>query len=89
MPRFATFCLSVASLTVLAGAVPAPPDPAPVREFTIDDAWGRDTVQFRTSAPLEDIVGTTNGVTGTLRADPANIKGPGTMARLQVDLASL
>lgn len=60
-----------------------------LREFQIDDAWGRDTVQFRTTAPLEDIVGTTNGVTGTLTADPANLKGPGTRARVQVELASV
>ena len=60
-----------------------------VREFTIDDAWGRDTVQFRTTAPLEDIVGTTNQVTGVLKADPANLKGPGTAARVEVSLTSL
>lgn len=34
-----------------------------VRTFTIDDAWGRDAVIFRVTAPLEEIVGTTNEVT--------------------------
>lgn len=60
-----------------------------VREFTVDDAWGRDSVQFRTTAPLEDIIGTTNQVTGVLKADPKNLTGPGTSARIEVKLASL
>jgi polyisoprenoid-binding protein YceI len=64
--------------------------PAPgVAEFKVDDAWGRDTVQFRTTAPLEDIVGTTTQVTGVLRADPKNLKGPATAARIEVELASI
>lgn len=58
-------------------------------EFRVDDAWGRDTVQFRTTAPLEDIVGTSNQVTGLLKADPKNLKGPATAARIQVDLTSI
>lgn len=62
---------------------------AGVREFTVDDAWGRDTVQFRTTAPLEDIVGTTNEVTGFLKADPKNLLGPGTSARLEVVLNTI
>jgi len=55
----------------------------------VDDAWGRDSVQFRTTAPLEDIIGTTNQVTGMLKADPKNLMGPGTSARIEVKLASL
>lgn len=62
---------------------------SPVREFTVNDAWGRDTVQFRTTAPIEDIVGTTNQITGYLRADPADLTGSGTAARLEVDLNSI
>lgn len=76
--------------TSLAQAVaPAAAADAKVQEFKIEDAWGRDTVQFRTTAPLEDIVGTMNAVTGVLRADPANLKGPGTSARVQVGLSSV
>ncbi|HEV8116975.1 MAG TPA: YceI family protein [Thermoanaerobaculia bacterium] len=88
MRRIAT---GFAALLLLALAAPVrgqtpPPAAAGVREFTVDDAWGRDTVQFRTTAPLEDIVGTTNEVTGYLRADPKNLAGPGTAARLEVAL---
>jgi polyisoprenoid-binding protein YceI len=63
--------------------------PGAVQEFTIDDAWGRDTVQFLTSAPLEEIVGTTNEVTGVLKADPKNLAGPGTAARIEVVLKTI
>ena len=84
------------AILLLAGALSAqaPPPPAAaavsgVREFTVDDAWGRDTVQFRTTAPVEDIVGTTNEVTGFLKADPKNLTGPATSARLEVVLNTI
>ncbi len=71
------------------GPALARPEPAGgVVQFTVDDAWGRDTVEFRTTAPMEDIIGTTNQVTGFLKADPKNLAGPGTAARLEVNLAS-
>ena len=87
----AVLALALASLAAslpdpLAG-VPAPA--GDVREFTVDDAWGRDTVEFRTTAPLEDIVGTTNQITGKLKADPKNIAGPATSARIEVDLTGI
>src|SRR4051812_4170134 len=59
------------------------------REFKVDDAWGRDTVQFRTTAPMEEIVGTTNEVVGLVRIDPAAVRGPGTQARFDVDLTTI
>jgi len=57
-------------------------------EFKIDDAWGRDVVRFETTAPVEDIVGTTNQVGGFVKGDPKNLKGPATSARVEVDAAS-
>ena len=80
--------LIVSGLFVAASLGAQTSDPK-VQEFQIGDAWGRDTVQFRTTAPLEDIVGTMNAVTGVLKADPANLKGPGTSARVQVGLSSV
>lgn len=71
------------------GLVPSPDAAADATTFRIDDAWGRDTVMFRTTAPVEDIVGVTNRVSGVLTADPANLLGPRTTARIQVDLASI
>jgi|SRR5829696_1507268 len=59
------------------------------REFKVDDAWGRDTVQFRTTAPMEEIVGTTNEVVGLVRIDPAAVRRPGTQARFDVDLTTI
>jgi polyisoprenoid-binding protein YceI len=74
----------------LAGVLSGQPAPERgVREFKVDDAWGRDSVQFRTTAPLEDITGTTNQITGVLKADPKNLTGPGAAARLEVKLATL
>ncbi|MDQ6894182.1 MAG: YceI family protein [Acidobacteriota bacterium] len=57
-------------------------------EFKIDDAWGRDSVRFETTAPVEDIVGTNNQISGFVRADPANIRAGGTAVRVEVDVAA-
>lgn len=73
-------------------AAQQPPASAPsagVQEYRIRDAWGRDIVQFRTSAPMEEIVGTTNVVTGVLRADPKNLKAATTTARIEADLTAI
>src|SRR5215210_6286554 len=59
------------------------------REFKVDDAWGRDAVQFRATAPMEEIVGTTNEIVGLVRIDPGAVRGPGTHARFDVDLTTI
>jgi polyisoprenoid-binding protein YceI len=46
-------------------------------------------VEFRTSAPMEEIVGTTNRVTGVLRADPRNVQAATTTARVEADLTAI
>jgi polyisoprenoid-binding protein YceI len=76
------------TLLAVRAALGVPPEPA-VREFRIDDAWGRDIVEFRTSAPLEEIVGTTNRVTGVLKADPRRLQGGAASARIEVSLDSI
>lgn len=58
-------------------------------EFTAVDPIGRNTVQFKTSAPLEDIVGTTNKIAGEIKVDPQNLKSDQQFARFEVELASL
>ncbi|MDF1545177.1 MAG: YceI family protein [bacterium] len=40
--------------------------------FTIEDPMGRNTVTFKSTAPLEDIVGTSNQISGQLVFDPNN-----------------
>jgi hypothetical protein len=54
-------------------------------EFRIDDAWGRDTVQFRTTAPLEDVVGSTNQIKGKVAVDPKDVHAKGTQGRIEID----
>ena len=49
-----------------------------VREFKVDDAWGRDAVQFRATAPMEEIVGTTDEIVGMVRVDPGAVRSPRT-----------
>ena len=77
-------CLSIALVLTAANA-----GAQTVREFKIDDAWGRDGVQFRTTAPLEEIVGTTNELTGVVRVDLAAVRSAATQARLQVDITTI
>ena len=40
--------------------------------FSVEDPMGRNTVTFKSTAPLEDIVGTSNQITGQLAFDPNN-----------------
>jgi polyisoprenoid-binding protein YceI len=70
-------------VAVLLGSTVAPP--AVAVEFRIDDAWGRDTVQFRTTAPLEDVVGSTNQIKGKVVVDPKDLRAKGTEGRIEID----
>jgi len=56
--------------------------------FTVDDPMNRNTVTFRSTAPLEDIVGTSNKVSGRLFFDPARPEAGGS-GMLSVPVASL
>lgn len=40
--------------------------------FSVEDPMGRNSVTFKSTAPLEDIVGTSNQITGQLVFDPNN-----------------
>jgi len=58
-------------------------------EFRAMDPMGRNIVQFKTSAPLEDIVGTTNKISGKIIVDPNNLESSDISAMIEVDMASL
>lgn len=47
------------------------------RAFEVNDPMGRNSVTFKSTAPLEDIVGTSNQVTGQLFFDPSNPQSGG------------
>lgn len=56
--------------------------------FHVADPMGRNTVTFKSEAPLEDIIGTSNQVTGYVVFDPAN-PARGAKGQLSVPVASL
>jgi len=45
--------------------------------FYVDDPMARNTITFKSEAPLEDIIGTSNQITGYLVFDPSNPKKGG------------
>ena len=57
-------------------------------KFYVDDPMNRNTVTFKSEAPLEDIVGTSNKITGFIIFDPDNPQKGGT-AELSVPISSL
>ncbi len=57
-------------------------------KFYVEDPANRNTVTFKSSAPLEDIVGTTNQITGYLNFNPDN-PTEGGQGQLTVPVASL
>lgn len=77
---------SLATVLLLAGLTGLAQAP---KEFKVFDPMGRNVVQFRTSAPLEDIVGTTNQISGDVTVDPGDLKSGRISARFDVKLASL
>ena len=56
--------------------------------FSIEDPMGRNSVTFKNTAPLEDIVGTSNKVSGHLVFDPAHPENGG-HGELTIPVASL
>jgi polyisoprenoid-binding protein YceI len=56
--------------------------------FHVNDEVGRNSVTFTSEAPLEDIVGTTNQITGWLTFDPLNAQDGGA-GELVVPIATL
>lgn len=57
--------------------------------FHVDDPFFRNIVQFRTEAPLEDILGVTYHITGSLQFDPEDLTGDRSEARFEVELTTL
>jgi polyisoprenoid-binding protein YceI len=56
--------------------------------FYVNDPVGRNSVTFTSTAPLEDIVGTTSDITGYMVFDPAN-PDKGGHGEFQVSVASI
>lgn len=57
-------------------------------KFVVDDPGGRNTVEFKSKAPIENIVGLTNQVTGNFTFDPEDLR-KNASGRIQVDLRTL
>ncbi len=80
-----TFC-SLVPLTAALGLAAMAASAAPL-PFDFKDPKGVNNVIFALDAPLESINGTANGISGTIRFDPAN---PGaTTGRIELAAASL
>jgi len=60
----------------------------PKTSFNVEDPMKRNTVTFKSMAPLEDIIGTSNEISGTLEFDPAKPEAGGS-GMLSVPVASL
>jgi len=81
----------IMGLTAAAIATPGNPcNPCSMKGsvFYIQDPKGRNTVTFRSEAPLEDIIGTTNKVTGMIVFDPSHPENGG-HGELTVSAAAL
>ena len=58
------------------------------QKFIVEDPANRNTITFKSEAPLEDIVGTTNQLTGYVTFNPDNPKENG-FAEFTVEVSSL
>jgi polyisoprenoid-binding protein YceI len=91
MKKIYVFTLSLAILLVSVVSLSAQqkPDATDGKDkFYVNDPVKRNTVTFKSTAPLEDIVGTTNEVTGYLNFDPDHPQKGG-QGELKVAVSSL
>lgn len=85
------FVLALATPVLAQSPAPVAIDPAHAGQgtiFYVADPMGRNTVTFKSQAPLEDIVGTSNELTGYVVFDPNDPK-KGARGQLTVPVASL
>jgi len=86
--------IALMAILLIVSSAMAQPDPQKSSQakkglrFEINDPTGRNAITFKSYAPLEDIVGTTNEITGYLIFDPNNPKNNG-YGELTVPVASL
>lgn len=91
---FAHGLLAIALAAPAVAQTPARPvavDPAHAAQgtiFNVADPMGRNAVTFKSEAPLEDIVGTSNALAGYIAFDPAQ-PSKGARGELSVPVASL
>jgi len=90
MKTFKIFLMSLTAVLLLTTAIFAQgkTESAEGMVFYVNDPVGRNSVTFESTAPLEDIVGTTNDVKGHLVFDPQN-PDKGGKGELVVSVASL
>ncbi len=75
----ATAFLAISSVAFAAATPGNPCNPCSMKGtvFHVNDPMGRNTVTFKSEAPLEDIVATTSEVTGTIVFDPKHPENGG------------
>jgi polyisoprenoid-binding protein YceI len=91
MNTLRTFTFGLMAVLLLGSAALAQSNPAGGKDgmvFKVMDPVGRNSVTFRSTAPLEDIVGTTSDITGLLVFDPKNPQQGG-HGELTVPVSSL
>ncbi len=90
MKAFKSMSFGLMLVLTLAAVAPAQNDTESQNGmvFRVDDPMNRNSVTFKSTAPLEDIVGTSSQVTGQLVFDPAN-PNKGGYGELSVPVRSL
>jgi len=88
MIRSVTGIVSCVILAVsVAAASSIPGVNAGNQKFSLDNKVGKNTIEFFSQAPLEDIHGTANGISGTFTLNPANLEA--TTGQLKVVVTSM
>ncbi|MCZ6767385.1 MAG: YceI family protein, partial [bacterium] len=72
IPILVVMALLITSSLAFAQGNPCNPCAMKGKTFHLDDPMGRNTVTFKSEAPLEDIIGSSNKVSGYLNFDPKN-----------------
>lgn len=86
-----TFVASVLAFTaasmMLTAGTGIPGAPAGVKKYSLNNAVGSNGIKFLSKAPMEDINGTSDGVTGAFNLDPTNLEA--TTGKIEVKVMSM
>jgi len=86
-----TFVASVLAFTaasmMLTAGTAIPGAQAGAKKYTLNNAVGKNGIEFLSKAPMEDINGTSDGVTGAFNLDPANLEA--TTGKIEVKVLSM
>ncbi len=83
----ASVLMFTAATMMLSAGTAIPGAPAGSKKYTLNNAVGKNGIEFLSKAPMEDINGTSDGVSGAFVLDPSNLEA--TTGKIEVKVLTM